>query len=132
MGKAFKQAPEIEPERKFELIRAEEHGNIAVGAFWMVAVSLTLFFLPVVNGLIGGVVGGYVVGSIKRAIIAALVPAVLVAAGLWGLITAIGHPLMGMFAGLALGVWIVLSDIGLFLGAILGGALGAAKPRAKL
>lgn len=97
--------------------------NIFVSALWMVIVTLALFFLPLINGLIGGAVGGYKAGGVKRALLAALVPAAVVALGLWLLLVAFEAPLLGLVAGTAAGILILLADLGIFVGAIIGGAL---------
>jgi hypothetical protein len=86
----------------------------------MVVLSLALFFVPGVNGLIAGLVGGYLVGSLGRAMTAAVLPALIVAVGLWILLAAVGMPILGFFAGAAITVLIVLAELGLFLGAALG------------
>jgi hypothetical protein len=79
-----------------------------------------LFFVPAVNGVIAGLVGGYLVGTLGRAMAAAVLPALIVALGLWALLTVFGLPVIGFFAGAAVTILIVLSEIGLFLGAVLG------------
>src|SRR5687768_7846708 len=95
------------------------HAGIVMGAIWMVVLSLALFFVPGVNGLIAGLVGGYLVGSLARAMAAAILPALIVAIGLWILLAAVGMPILGFFAGAAITVLIVLAELGLFLGAAL-------------
>lgn len=95
--------------------------NIVVASFWMVGISILLFFLPLLNGLIGGVVGGYKAGTPKRGIIAALIPSLIVAAALWAIFAVFGGPVMGFFAGAAAGLLVLLADVGLFIGALAGG-----------
>lgn len=95
--------------------------SVVLGAVWMVVISLVLFFLPAINGLIGGLVGGYKVGSAGRALVAAILPAVIVGVGFWILLAAVGVPIWGIFGGLAIGLLIALSELGLFVGALLGG-----------
>lgn len=107
-------------------------GSVVLGSLLMVGVSLVLFFVPIVNGLLGGLAGGYLVGTVKRALLAAVLPAVVVAAGLWILFALLDAPVWGVLAGLAVGGFIVLSDLGLFLGAAIGGALGAREGRPAL
>lgn len=101
----------------------QDQGRILVPALWMMGISLALFFLPVINGLIGGFVGGMKAGSVRNALIAAVLPAVAVAVGLWILLSLLGMPIIGIFAGTAIGIWILLSDLGLFIGAAIGGAM---------
>jgi hypothetical protein len=95
--------------------------NVIVASAWMVGISVLLFFLPLVNGLIGGVVGGYKAGTPKRGIIAAVIPSLIVAAALWAIFAVFGGPVMGFFAGAAAGMLVLLADIGLFIGALIGG-----------
>lgn len=101
--------------------------SIVAGSLWMIGIALVLFFLPLVNGLIGGLVGGYKVGTPGRALSAAILPAVVVAGGLWLLLALFDAPILGFAAGTAAGVLIVLADLGLVVGALIGGVL-ARKP----
>lgn len=96
--------------------------SIFAGALWMVSITLILFFLPAINGFIGGLVGGYKVGSVKRAMMAAVLPAVVVAAAMWIIFALLEAPIIGAIAGTTVGVIILLADIGIFLGAAVGGA----------
>ena len=96
------------------------HTGTILGAVWMVVISLVLFFLPGVNGLIAGLVGGYMIGSISRAFTAAILPALIVAAGLWALLTLVGLPVIGFLAGTAVTILIASSEVALFVGAFLG------------
>ncbi|MGE3261245.1 MAG: hypothetical protein AB7K68_05660 [Bacteriovoracia bacterium] len=107
-----------------------QNTNIAIGALWMIGVTLALFFLPILNGLIGGLVGGYKVGSLKRALAAAVLPAVVAAAGLWVIFAVLGAPIFGVLASAGVAVMIGLSEIGIFLGATLGG-YAAERPRSS-
>lgn len=100
-----------------------------MAAVVMVAISLVLFFIPLINGLIGGLVGGYMTGSVRRGLIAAIIPAIAVAVGLFLLLLLFEAPIVGVFAGLAGGVLVLLADVGLFLGAALGGSLAQSGRR---
>jgi hypothetical protein len=97
--------------------------NVVLGSVWMVILALGLFFLPAVNGVFAGMVGGYMVGSTKRALMAAIIPAFIIAGGLWVLLATLDFPVVGFFIGAALAIHITLSEIGLFLGAAIGGAV---------
>jgi len=105
----------------------ENNKNVWIGSLWMVAITMGLFFLPALNGLIAGTVGGYMVGSTKRALLAAVIPGFVAAAGLWVLLATLDFPAVGFFVGAALGVHIILSEIGLFLGAAIGGTVAQTK-----
>jgi hypothetical protein len=100
-----------------------ERSSVIASSLWMVGISLVLFFLPAINGLIGGAVGGYKAGTAGRAVGAAVLPAVAVFFGVWGLLSAFDHPLIGFISGIAVGVWAIISSIGLFIGALIGGAV---------
>jgi hypothetical protein len=101
------------------------HGetSLVVAALWMIGISLLLFFLPAINGLIGGAVGGYKAGSAKRGLGAALLPAVIVGVGIWLLLAVFEAPILGFLAGIAVGLWALISSIGLLIGAAIGGAV---------
>jgi len=96
---------------------------VVVGSLWMVLISIALFFVPAINGLVGGLVGGYKVGGVGRALAAAVLPAAVVAVGMWILFALFDAPLWGVLAGTAVAVLVLLADIGLFIGAAIGGAL---------
>jgi len=102
---------------------------VILGSLWMVGLSLVLVFVPLVNGLVGGLVGGYRVGSLKRALIAAILPALIVALALWLLLALFDAPLWGLAAGFAGAVVILLSDVGIFVGAAIGGLMAESRRR---
>jgi hypothetical protein len=97
--------------------------SLLVCALWMVGISLLLFFLPAINGLIGGAVGGYKAGSAMRGLGAAVIPAFAAGIGIWVLLAVFHAPVLGFLAGLAFGLWALISSIGLLIGAAIGGAL---------
>lgn len=102
---------------------SSQRSSVVSGSLWMIGLTLLLFFLPLLNGLIGGLVGGYKVGGVRRALLAAILPAVVVAAGLW-IIFAFAHaPFWGVVAGLTFATLILLADVGIIIGAGIGGAL---------
>jgi hypothetical protein len=104
-------------------MEGNRHVSVWVGAAWMIGISLLLFFVPAINGLIAGAVGGYLVGSMSRALTAAVLPALIVAMGFWIGFSLLGLPVIGLLAGGAVSIWIILSELGLFFGAVLGGGL---------
>lgn len=106
-----------------------EQKSLVVGALWMVGISLLLFFVPVINGLLGGLIGGYKVGGVGRAIKAALLPALAIAFVLWLIFALASLPILGLFAGVTVGVIIIFSSLGLLLGAVIGGALAQNERR---
>lgn len=102
--------------------------SLVVSALWMLVISMLLFFLPALNGLIGGAVGGFKAGSAKRGFIAALLPAVAAGLGIWALLALFDAPIIGFLSGLAFGVWALISSIGLLIGAMVGGAMAPPRP----
>lgn len=98
----------------------ERRSSIVVGSLWMVFLSIALFFVPLINGLVAGAVGGYKVGGVGRALAAAVLPAVVVAGALWVVFALFDAPLWGALAGVAVGIIVLLSDVGLFIGAVVG------------
>ena len=97
--------------------------SLVVCAMWMVLISVLLFFLPAINGLIGGAIGGYMAGSAKRGLGAAVLPAIAAGIVIWLLLAVFNAPVLGFLAGLAFGVWALISSIGLLVGAFVGGAV---------
>ena len=102
--------------------------SLIVAALWMVLISMLLFFLPAVNGLIGGAVGGYKAGSVKRGLAAALLPALAAGIGIWVILAIFNAPVIGFLSGLAFGVWALISSIALLIGAMIGGAIAPPRP----
>jgi hypothetical protein len=102
--------------------------SLVVSALWMLVISMLLFFLPALNGLIGGAVGGFKAGSAKRGLIAALLPAIAAGLGIWALLGVFDAPIIGFLSGLAFGVWALISSIGLLVGAMVGGAMAPPRP----
>lgn len=101
--------------------------SIVASSLWMIVISLVLFFLPAINGLIGGAVGGYKAGSAGRGITAAILPSIIVGLLMWGLFALFDAPIIGFIGGLAIGIWALISSIGLLIGAVLGGAMAPAR-----
>lgn len=103
--------------------------SILASSLWMIVITLVLFFLPAINGLIGGAVGGYKAGSAARGVSAAVLPAIVVGFSLWGLLAYFDRPVLGFFGGLAVGLWALISSISLLVGAALGGVFAPDRNR---
>jgi len=97
--------------------------SLLICALWMIGISLLLFFLPALNGLIGGGVGGYKAGSVGRGLGAAILPSLFVGGAIWVLLAILDAPVLGFVSGLAVGIWALVSSIGLLIGALIGGAI---------
>ena len=100
-----------------------QDSSIVASSLWMIAISLLLFFLPAVNGLVGGAVGGYKAGSLMRGVSAAILPAIVVGFSLWGLLAVFDAPILGFFGGLAVGLWALISSVSVLIGAAVGGVV---------
>ncbi|MBW3567297.1 MAG: hypothetical protein KY410_04940 [Proteobacteria bacterium] len=97
--------------------------SLFICALWMIGISLLLFFLPALNGLIGGGVGGYKAGSVGRGLGAAILPSLFVGGAIWVLLAILDAPVLGFISGLAVGIWALISSVGLLIGALIGGAM---------
>jgi hypothetical protein len=120
-----------EPEAKSSIQEVNQvaNANIIGGSLWMVGISLVLFFLPAINGLVGGLVGGYKVGTPRNALIAAILPAVVIGIGLVLFFNVLGFPVLAFFAGITIASLVALSEVGLLVGAWIGGFIRAQKSR---
>jgi hypothetical protein len=98
-------------------------GSIGSAMLWMFVISILLFWLPVLGGLIAGFVGGRKAGSIGSAILAVFLPGIIFIVVLILLAASlVGIPLIGIAAPLG-GVALSLLHVGpLLVGAIIGGA----------
>jgi hypothetical protein len=99
-------------------------GSIIAGMLWMFFISVLLFWLPGIGGLIAGVVGGMKAGGVFAGMTAAVLPVVIVGCAMFVLATAMsGMPVIGALAG-AGGFVLALTHVGpLLVGAIIGGLL---------
>jgi hypothetical protein len=102
---------------------AEKQGSIGSAMLWMFVISILLFWLPILGGLIAGFVGGRKAGSVGSAIVAVFLPGIIFFVVLLLLAASlIGIPLIGIAAG-AGGLWLSVLHVGpLLIGAIIGGA----------
>lgn len=103
---------------------SEKKGSILAGLFWMLIISILLFWVPTVGPLIAGIVGGKKAGGVGNAIIAALLPAILLGILLFFFASALtGAPLIGFVAGAGAFVLVVSNVVPLLIGAVIGGIL---------
>lgn len=93
------------------------------GALWMLALSLVLFWLPVVGPLIAGFVGGRMIGRVGAAVLVALIPAIAVGVLVVLILSAVDLPILGAVAGIGMFVAVGVQDVPLVLGAGAGAAL---------
>ena len=100
-----------------------KQGSVFSAMVWMFVISLLLFWLPVLGGLIAGFVGGRKAGSVGSAILAVFLPGIIFFVLLFLLAASlVGIPLIGLAAG-AGGLWFSVIHVGPWLvGAIIGGA----------
>jgi hypothetical protein len=101
----------------------QKQGSIGSAMVWMFIISLLLFWLPILGGLIAGFVGGRKAGGVGNAILAVFLPGIILFVSIFLLAASlIGIPLIGVAAGLG-GVWLSVLHVGpLLVGAIVGGA----------
>ncbi len=102
-------------------------GSIPAAMGWMISLSILLFWMPFLGGLIAGFVGGRRAGGIGPAIAAALLPGVILflltffVGGLLGWIPLIGQ-LFSLLMGMGALALSFTNVIPLLIGAVIGGA----------
>lgn len=101
-----------------------DSGSLIAGMFWMIVLSLLLFWLPGLGPLIAGIVGGKLSGGVLSGLLAALLPGLLMAAGLFFFGTFFtGLPVIGaLLAGSTLILYLFYVPP-LLIGALIGGLL---------
>jgi hypothetical protein len=103
---------------------SDNDGSILAAVIWMFIISLLLFWIPGIGGLIAGIVGGKKAGGVLSAIFAVFLPAMLFGSALAIMSTSLtGIPLIGVVAA-AGGFFLAASYVGpMLIGAIIGGIL---------
>jgi hypothetical protein len=89
----------------------------------MIALSVVLFWLPILGPAIAGFVGGRKAGSVGKAVVASFAPAVALGVAVAVVLVAFELPLVGTVAGVGLFLFILAEDVPLFIGAVVGASL---------
>jgi hypothetical protein len=95
----------------------------------MLVLPFAFFWVPVpgLGGFLAGLIGGYLSGSPGRAILSAIIPFLIIAALIVGLGFHFALPLLGtVLGGIAL-AFLVVHDLTLLAGALVGGLLGSQR-----
>lgn len=99
-------------------------GSILGAIFWMIVVSILLFWLPAFGPLIAGIVGGKIAGGVLRGMGAVVLPAIVLGAGIFASATVLtGVPVIGAVAGLGVAALLGIQLLPLLIGAVIGGLL---------
>ncbi len=102
----------------------ENNGSLLLGMFWMLVISLLLFWLPLIGSLIAGIVGGKQAGGVMSGLLAALLPGLLICIALFFAGTMLTTlPFVGAIlsgAGLLIYLFYVPT---LLIGALIGGLM---------
>lgn len=107
-------------------LQVRDEGSIFWGSFWMLVLSVLLFWLPGLGSLIAGVVGGKIAGGVGRAFIASIIPSIALGAILGFLIKALtGVAWVAWLAGFGIFAIAVGGAAAMVLGALIGGLLAA-------
>ncbi len=93
----------------------------------MIVLSLLLSWLPLFGPLIAGIVGGYCAGGIGRGLAAAVIPLVLLGVFVWWVGAALNHAVAGFFVSVGVTLLLVVHEVGLFIGAVIGGAIAQGR-----
>ena len=97
--------------------------RVIVAAIWMFGLAILLFWLPVIGPFFAGVVGGKKAGGVWHGFLASVLPSVLIGVFLLFGFTFFMMPFFGALLGVGLGVWILLDDLAMIAGAVVGGLL---------
>jgi hypothetical protein len=101
-----------------------KNGSMMLGMFWMIVISLLLFWLPAIGPLVAGIVGGKIAGGVGSGLLAALLPGIVLAIALFAagfMLTSL--PVAGaIVAGGSLLLYLLYIPT-LFIGALIGGLL---------
>ena len=108
----------------------EREPSVLIPAIWMIVISLLLFWLPGFGPLIAGYVGGRRAGDVGHAFVASLLPMVLVGAAVFIILTLVVAPILGplapavgAIAGTLTVIYLIVLEIALIAGAVVGGLL---------
>lgn len=95
-------------------LRPKSRNSLLSAVVWILGIGFSIVVVAVGTGLVAGFVGGYRLGVIRKAIVAAflLLPSAFVLVGLGILLTLLGVPVFGFFAGLLLGIMSALMSLG--------------------
>lgn len=102
--------------------RARGTGSFWRAALWMLGLSVALVWVPIAGPLIAGFVGGRHAGSVGKAVAAALLPAVALGVLVGAILAAFDLEVLGVIAGLGVGVVVLIEDVLLLVGAATGAA----------
>lgn len=91
--------------------------------YWMLLLSVLLFWLPALGPLIAGYVGGKKAGGTIRGIFAAILPTLLVGAAIFVIGAGLELPLIGAIAASVVVLYLLIHGGGVLIGALIGGAL---------
>lgn len=95
-----------------------QHQSALVSTVFMVVGSLVLFFAPFLNGVIGGAFGGWRANSYRRAAEAALAASLISGGFFFVAFHFFELSPTYLYYGLGLGLWVALTAVGLFAGAL--------------
>lgn len=98
-------------------------GSVVLGGLAMLALSLLLFWLPLLGPLIAGFVGGWIVGRPWLAAAVTLLPEIALGLLIWVVLAVFDLPLIGALAGATTFLIIAFQGIPMLIGAFIGGAV---------
>jgi hypothetical protein len=102
-------------------------GSVPRAMAWMLGLSVILFWIPFLGGLVAGFVGGRKAGGVGPALAAALLPGLILFVATVLLGALLGWiPVLGQIVGVLanLGAWVLgfVNIVPLLIGAMIGGA----------
>ena len=98
--------------------------SVIAASFWMLLLSLLLFWLPGLGSLIAGLVGGKMAGGAGRGLLASILPSLLLGAALLAITQWLtGTMWMAALAGIGGFMIAVIGAGAMVIGALIGGLL---------
>ncbi len=89
----------------------------------MLVLSVLLFWIPVIGPLVAGFVGGRIARTSGKAFAASLMPAIVLGIVVAVVLAAFELPLIGTVAGIGVFIAVLVEDIPMIAGALIGAAL---------
>lgn len=94
-----------------------ENGSVMKAALYMGVISLLLIWLPIIGPVVAGIAGGKAARTVGKALVASVIPSIVLAAGMFALLTAFELPVIGAVSGLAVFLFILIGDIPMMIAA---------------
>lgn len=113
----------VPPDAHAGITDMAKRSSVLRASLWMLVLSALLFWVPTFGPLIAGYVGGRLAGSPGRGLLAALLPMAGLAVLVVVIFAGLALPVVGVVAGGTLAAVLLVQELGLVAGALIGGLL---------